>query len=351
MDPASAIIGFVTTGLTVAKLVRDTLDDINGAPDNINSLQDRAADIIDSLERLQASYHDGMLHSPQDMTRFGRCTRRAEKCLREIEVFVQKMLRQGKNGRARVNKLQWLLKGKTLDDLSTQLDNLEGALNSILLLMMPYVHYLWPSRVSDSQSSRFIRQEINFTISARSSHQQSSSTPQNWTSDVMFTCLLSHRLHCAADCICRCHSNDSRQLIPHWFAPLIGHLHVSTRLLHDLRISLWECNVPSCRRDKNTTVVVRWYLPDWAFFLMPFSDLRANPRGASSLSVSIRSPRPVPRTAPIWSLIRNEQIDDLRALFRSGGASALDVDEDANTVLVVSSLTCCLNTLPLTSAP
>lgn len=53
MEPASAVLGFVVTGIQVIKLVKQTLGDTRDEPKELKTLQDRIADIATSMEELQ----------------------------------------------------------------------------------------------------------------------------------------------------------------------------------------------------------------------------------------------------------------------------------------------------------
>lgn len=69
MDPASAVVTFVSTGLIIIKLSRDTLGDIEGALEEILILKDRAADVELLLKDLEYRQLHGLFHSRHDMDR------------------------------------------------------------------------------------------------------------------------------------------------------------------------------------------------------------------------------------------------------------------------------------------
>lgn len=135
MDPGSAIIGFVTTGIQVVKLVKTTIDDIKNAPKELQLLRDRAADIEASLKELQRRQLDGLFESQEDIDMLERTGRRAQTCLDEITVFTAKVQKTSKDGAVAVDKLRWILKGDTLKGLSGQLNLLDAALNSVMNLV------------------------------------------------------------------------------------------------------------------------------------------------------------------------------------------------------------------------
>lgn len=141
---------------------------------------------------------------------------------------------------------------------------------------------------------------------------------------------LAHRLHCPTDCACRCHTPFTQHTVPSILASLIGQINVSKRLLHTLRLSSWECNTQTCRRDKTVSDTVHWCLP-FALFHSDWS-MHVN---LPSLSISIFAPRTIPPNAEAWKYIYTADLVGLRALFTARKASIYDVDEYGNTFLAV----------------
>lgn len=149
----------------------------------------------------------------------------------------------------------------------------------------------------------------------------------------------SHKLKCATDCNCRCHKSSTGQVVPSLLVPYIGHLNVSRRLLHDMRVLPWECNVQTCRRNRTRPAEIRWYPPPWlAFFDVSVQSTQLPVR------FSVRAPRLVPPDARVWGAIERADLDGLRALFQAGQASVWDVNETGAPVLLVS-----LSAMPLSS--
>lgn len=135
MDPASAILAFVTASVQVIKLVKDTLDDIRNAPKELQVLRERVDDIEMSLEELQRQRIEGLFQSEEDIVRLERIGGRVNACLEEIRMFMAKVQTIGKRGSAVVDRWKWLMKGDTLKDLSRQLDRLDSTLNAVMNLV------------------------------------------------------------------------------------------------------------------------------------------------------------------------------------------------------------------------
>ena len=72
-----------------------------------------------------------------------------------------------------------------------------------------------------------------------------------------------YRLRCPPDCACRCHRPSSMPIVPAALQPIIGQLFLPRRILHALRLSPWECNVQTCRRDWGESSCVSWVRPWW----------------------------------------------------------------------------------------
>lgn len=142
------------------------------------------------------------------------------------------------------------------------------------------------------------------------------------------------RLRCPEDCTCCCHSASLRRMIPKALSGYIGQVHASKRLLDDLKVTRLECDVQTCRRDRKTSNSVTWYAPTW----MPYFSWQVA-MSRPSFHFSIRTPRIVPMSAPIWGAIWNGNVNELRQLLLAGEASVYDVNESNLTVLNVSRVT------------
>lgn len=136
MDPASAILSFLGASVQLIRLVKDTLDGIKNAPKELQLLQDRVADIELLLEQLKQRKIEELFHSREDWEGLDRLRRRAQQCLDEIAVFVVKVQTISAKGGKKVDKLKWLLHGRSLSNLSSQLDRLETTLNLIMNLVV-----------------------------------------------------------------------------------------------------------------------------------------------------------------------------------------------------------------------
>lgn len=145
---------------------------------------------------------------------------------------------------------------------------------------------------------------------------------------------LARRLRCLKDCACHCHTTASRELIPKILSAHVGQVHASKRLLDDLKVARLECDVQTCRRDRKTSNSVTWYAPTW----MPCFNWQVA-LSRPSFYFSIRTPRIVSMSAPIWGAIWDGNVDKLRQLLLAGEASVYDVNESNMAVLNVSCVT------------
>lgn len=137
MDPASAILTFVNTGVQVIKLVKDTLDDIRNAPKELQALRDRVDGVEALLGQLQCRRMDGVFEGDEhrDLAVLEQLGRSANVCIEEISLFSRKVQKIGKDGRQVVYKLKWAMKGGKLTELSSQLDRLDMTLNAVMNLV------------------------------------------------------------------------------------------------------------------------------------------------------------------------------------------------------------------------
>jgi len=329
MDLASTFVGLIGTAYKTIKFIKNTLDNLKNAPNELQSLRDRVEDIESSLAELERKEVASLFHSEQDIKRINRLAERVGKCLSEIEVFMKGMLKNRKDGEKRVDKVMWLWKGKDIARLKGHLVDLEGTLHSTWDL----VH----SR-SQIQQAEMLREVESKLVGMSSSFDMSFAALRirqapvaSFSSGVPLRATQhreARRLRCLEDCTCRCHTTSSRELIPKTVSTYIGQIHASKRLMDDLHIAPLECNVQTCRRDRKISAKVTWYPPSW----MPYLSWQI-PLGRLSIYFSIRTPRLVSLAAPIWDAIWNESVDELKALLLAGEASVHDVNEFDRTPL------------------
>lgn len=137
MDPASAIITFISTGIKVVQLVQKTLDDFRNAPEDLQILQDRVEYAQMLLAEFERRGLNDLFCADADSRRFARLERRAMNCLKEIQSFAAKVRPpvDGGDGPRKMNKFKWLKKRNTLSLLTKQLNTVEHMLSLIAALI------------------------------------------------------------------------------------------------------------------------------------------------------------------------------------------------------------------------
>lgn len=132
MDPASVIVAFVTTGVHVLKLIKDTIDEIRDAPKGLKALQERMADMEMPLRTLRRQQLRDIVWSEDERKDLERLHLRGKRCLDEIQGFVSDATEERRDGNRQVKRLKWLVSGKEREELEGQMDGLERALNSMV---------------------------------------------------------------------------------------------------------------------------------------------------------------------------------------------------------------------------
>lgn len=132
MDLVSTSLGFVANAITVIKFVRKTWKDIKDAPEQLQTLLDRAADIEQLLEELRLIQLDGMFQSEEDQDLLERCDQAARRCLDNFDNFEKQVKRISAAGMSEVAKVPWLRKGDKLDQFTKELYELRGLMGIIL---------------------------------------------------------------------------------------------------------------------------------------------------------------------------------------------------------------------------
>lgn len=132
MDPTSAIITFITTGVQMLKLIKDTIDEIRDAPKGLKALQERIADVKMPLRTLRRQQLGDIVWSEDECKDLERLRLRGKKCLDKIQAFVSDATEEGSDGKRKVKRLKWVVAGKEREELEGQMDGLERALNSMV---------------------------------------------------------------------------------------------------------------------------------------------------------------------------------------------------------------------------
>jgi hypothetical protein len=70
-------------------------------------------------------------------------------------------------------------------------------------------------------------------------------------------------LKCQNDCHCRCHNRLSRRILPRNLSTYLGHAFLGYSNLPWYLSSLVQCSEQTCRRSKNLTADLRYFLPTW----------------------------------------------------------------------------------------
>ncbi|KAI0687373.1 hypothetical protein BC835DRAFT_407644 [Cytidiella melzeri] len=134
------VFSYMEKAYKAMKLIKDTLDDLKDAPDNLQLLRLRASSIEELLNRLDQLPPRS---SPGAVDADLKCLAViAAKRLEEVEVFLAKMRTTGENGKVKLKKARFLQSkvfGDNIEDLSTKLDNLQTTLRSMCEIVTMYV--------------------------------------------------------------------------------------------------------------------------------------------------------------------------------------------------------------------
>ncbi|KAI0690943.1 hypothetical protein BC835DRAFT_151869 [Cytidiella melzeri] len=134
------VFSYMEKAYKAMKLIKDTLDDLKDAPDNLQLLRLRASSIEELLNRLdQLPPCSSSGAADADLQCLAVI---AAKRLEEVEVFLAKMRTTGENGKVKLKKARFLQSkvfGDNIEDLSTKLDNLQTTLRSMCEIVTMYV--------------------------------------------------------------------------------------------------------------------------------------------------------------------------------------------------------------------
>ncbi len=138
-DGASAIIGIVAFGLHAVHKVYEVVDGFRDAPADILALKHDAKQIGSLLLQLQQS---GVLDSGVAPPRVDLAVlmKLFENALSQIELFIDKVAEDRRDGEIRVRKLQWFLKNDRCNKLRESLASLKISIIAIVAAYTSYVY-------------------------------------------------------------------------------------------------------------------------------------------------------------------------------------------------------------------
>lgn len=132
MNAASTAAGLIGTGIKVVKFIKNAVEEIRDTPAVLQALQQRATTAEMLMEEVQSSQLELLFRSTRDLSVLEDLAIQAKRRIDEIEVFVEKMQRKGKDGEMKVAKVKWLFKRKDVQTLSAKLDQLQNVLVAII---------------------------------------------------------------------------------------------------------------------------------------------------------------------------------------------------------------------------
>ncbi|THG96283.1 hypothetical protein EW026_g5519 [Hermanssonia centrifuga] len=138
-DAASAIIGIVAFGLHVAHKVYEVIDSIKDAPTDVLALKHDAEQIASLLLQLQQSriLDSAVLPPSADVAVLKKPF---EDAVGEVELFINKVAEERRDGEIRVKKLQWFLKGSRCKKLRGSLASLKISIIAIVAASTSYAN-------------------------------------------------------------------------------------------------------------------------------------------------------------------------------------------------------------------
>ncbi|KAI0339175.1 hypothetical protein BDW22DRAFT_651004 [Trametopsis cervina] len=314
------IVEAIEKSIAVIQRLKVLIDDVKKAPETLKDLLVQATLVQALVTELKCCRSDGLLLY-EDLLQLEELRSRVQHLAEEVDAFANKVQKKDKAGKTVMRKVQWVWMKITGDDalrLLGELKDIHHAMRIIVELVIirsqRLQHRTQAYILTAVQTADTSRQHVSNTHRSR---QVSIERPS------------SHRLQCLEGCSCRCHGAVTRQVMPQAMRLYLGSLHVSRRLLHDLPIASvpLECNVQTCRRDKDPRNDVVWTVPTW----WPSLNITLSSKKLTFYA-TIRSPRLVPPDAPLWHTILQADVGALQALFTSGEASVDDVNETGWTV-------------------
>ena len=142
MDPASAVIGIVSFGITVIGKVNEVRKVIQGAPKKLEALRESCTIIELLLTRLQATMQRTRLQAEAEGEHLARVCDQARHCLEEVDriidivtVYTTSNGNSGVAGTRKVRISKWVARKGDLEDFSNKLRELQGILSSLVGLV------------------------------------------------------------------------------------------------------------------------------------------------------------------------------------------------------------------------
>ncbi|PSR81631.1 hypothetical protein PHLCEN_2v6313 [Hermanssonia centrifuga] len=138
-DGASAIIGIVAFGLHAVHKVYEVVDSIKDAPADILALKHDAKQVGSLLLQLQQSgvLDSGVAPPSVDLAMLMKIF---EDALSQVELFIDKVAEDRRDGEIRVWKLQWFLKNGRCNKLRESLASLKISIIAIVAAYTSYVY-------------------------------------------------------------------------------------------------------------------------------------------------------------------------------------------------------------------
>lgn len=132
-------------------------------------------------------------------------------------------------------------------------------------------------------------------------------------------------LKCQNDCHYRCHNRLSRRILPRNLSTYLGHAFLGYSNLPWYLSSLVQCSEQTCRRSKNLTADLRYFLPTW--FLSAVAEFNlAVSLHMIPLKIYLQTRNVIPYDSPILVCVQEGDTVGAKELLSSGKSSLNDVD-------------------------
>ena len=135
---------------------------------------------------------------------------------------------------------------------------------------------------------------------------------------------------CERWCSCACHVQGSFRY-PAWMRSVVGGLFVGYA---GIPVFTPPCSETSCKQRSVPFIEVTYHFPTWLLSRVWSLNFRLSSHGGPELS--LRMPRMVDWSTPLWKASTAGDIPAIQRLFASGKASPLDVNPFGQTALHVS---------------
>lgn len=141
------------------------------------------------------------------------------------------------------------------------------------------------------------------------------------------------RRRCARFCRCQCHTRTTIRL-PRWLSGALGTLFYT--YTGTPYFTAKACDYRSCHERSDPSARLTYSFPDW--MLRRTLSIAGTWRDLAGPGASwtVRMPRKISPSAPIWHFVNNNRMDLIQQCFRTGQASPFDVNTNGESVLSVS---------------